>query len=155
MTTEERAEQLLEECQTPEQWREAYEWLLSQYDEALGMYFHLEEAIVEKYGVEAFEQLQARAAVTFTAEESAEKQAASDAQIIRDFGYTKEGMIMLTEESARNLLEQGKKVYLLYSNDTEKEVTDPAQLDGCEDALIATSQEEMEKVADEVFSLIS
>lgn len=108
-------------CKTLEDWKDFAEWLISEVYVKNASALSMEAAILEKYGQKALEEL------VDIALELEEKYTPAEI-VVRNYGYTKDNMIPISDEKAYTLLEDGREVYLLHNDNTETMISHPIQI---------------------------
>lgn len=135
----EQVEERKTACQTKEDWQEFAEWLVGEVYEKNASSLYMEEAILEIYGQTGLDKL------TDLAIELEDKYLPAEISM-HMFGYKNEQMMPVTKEKAIELLDDGREVFMLFSDNTERPISHEAQIAN-HSGLFGVTYEELERIA--------
>lgn len=126
-------------CQTVEDWQKFAEWLIDEIYERNSSDLSMQEAILTKYGEKGLDELMEIAA-------DIEKKYLPAEMTMHAFGYRKDSMCPISNELALKYLEDGREVYLLFNNNTEKMIANPREIEN-HNGLFGITYTELERIA--------
>lgn len=126
-------------CQTIEDWQKFAEWLIDEIYERNSSDLSMQEAILTKYGEKGLDELMEIAA-------DIEKKYLPAEMTMHAFGYRKDSMCPISNELALKYLEDGREVYLLFNDNTEKMIANTREIEN-HNGLFGITYDELERVA--------
>lgn len=137
-----RFEELKNSCKTIDDWKKAYDILFKEACELNDDGLRMQEAIIEKYGEKALDEL-----IKMAMDNETEITPAMKEMI--EYGYTKMNILPIDKETAQIFFDDKCSVYMLYSNNTEKKINSLDELETFDGLIGIDMNEVAEKIASE------